>query len=264
MPDVWGKYGWIDKSALSSFIDTIDSRVLRILLRALQRLFGSRDLVGYYTFISSKAPANFTDEVYGYDEEGRYSYDQTKTGQYKVNYDSHSTSIDISPDHNPGIQSLLNKYAEMYKENPEELKKNHIFYDINPATSYYPLAIDNSTRFPGFITDWNNKNYYNVVVVNNNIQINDYNGTPSDDEYAIIISLNGDITYTGKHPFNGILYAPNGMVLIKGDGYTKFTGSIVARYVLVTAPNQEIHWKNYFQNNSDITGSGDKKVKLIQ
>jgi len=165
--------------------------------------------------------------------------------------------VDISRNANPGINELIENYRKM---KPEERIENHVFYD-DAGTSDLFFGTNSNGGYPGW-TDYYTR-WYRVIIAQKSVTVN-LPKEPKGDEFAILISLNGDITIPNGNVFNGILYAPNGKILINGNGST-FNGSIIGKTIEINSSNQVINHKNYFAQNSSGSGStGKKTVKLIK
>ncbi len=165
--------------------------------------------------------------------------------------------VDISRNANPGINELIENYRKM---KPEERIENHVFYD-DAGTSDLFFWTNSNGGYPGW-TDYYTR-WYRVIIAQKSVTVN-LPKKPKGDEFAILISLNGDITIPNGNVFNGILYAPNGKILINGNGST-FNGSIIGKTIEINSSNQVINHKNYFAQNSSGSGStGKKTVKLIK
>lgn len=165
--------------------------------------------------------------------------------------------VDISRNANPGINELIENYRKM---KPEERIENHVFYD-DAGTSDLFFWTNSNGGYPGW-TDYYTR-WYRVIIAQKSVTVN-LPKEPKGDEFAILISLNGDITIPNGNVFNGILYAPNGKILINGNGST-FNGSIIGKTIEINSSNQVINHKNYFAQNSSGSGSiGKKTVKLIK
>lgn len=257
-PDVWGCYGWSSRTNFEEFVDSLGPRWrwLKVILQALIWFFGTDSTVNYYAFVAADTSGFFTKEVHNRDRS--LYWDETITGKKRVDYQTHATPVDIAIDKNPGIQSLLRKYDGM---SADERVQGHIYYNVNPADQWYTLWLSKDLGYPGFTTD--GKNSYKVIVVYNTIQLSpiDY-GALADDQYAVVISLHGNIELHQNGEFNGILYAPEGNIKIDGNGL--FEGSAVAQQILITQTGQEIEAKNFFASDPELPGTKERQVKLIQ
>lgn len=165
--------------------------------------------------------------------------------------------VDISRKANPGIDGLIEMYRKM---KPEERIEKHVFYD-DAGTSDLSFWTNSNGGYPGW-TDYYTR-WYRVIIAQKSVTVN-LPKEPKGDEFAILISLNGDITIPNGNVFNGILYAPNGKILINGNGST-FNGSIIGKTIEINSRNQVINHKNYFaQNSGGSESTGKKTVKLIK
>lgn len=172
----------------------------------------------------------------------------------KVNY---VQRFDISRDGNKGIDSLIRKYRDMGEA---DRLANHVYYnDTDDWTPYF--WINNSGEYPGWTTS--SDRWYRVIIAKGDINVgSNYPTEPSENEYGIIISLNGNINLHNDKTFHGIVYAPKGKVTIDRTG--DVFGSIVADNITINSP-MRITAKNYLKGiSSGSSTSGKKKVNLIK
>ena len=233
-PDVWGSYGWYNNN-------------------------GSK--VEYYTFV---------------DDNGKPVTTETKSNgklQDISNGDriKYRNPIDISVENNKGIRNMLETYKKM---SVSEREKNHIYYDDNKWNGSYNFSSSHTRVYPALTSNdvgrvvsnsdtntaiW--ERYYTTIVVPNDIQVSFENSpNPTDKDFAVIISLYGNIHISNRVVFNGILYAPNGKITI--DGTAKINGSVVAQQIYMTTPGQDVKGNNYVHHKTSSSG-GKKSVKLI-
>lgn len=231
--DVWGKFGWTDNGKN----------------------------IEYFSF---------------FDESGNHvTKEITVNGKLKDVSDSEKVKyrdpIDISIDNNKGIKKTLETYKKM---SVSEREKNHIYYDDNKSNGYYNFSSSNTHVYPALTSNevgrvvsnsdtsveiW--KRYYTTIIVPNDIQVSFENSPkPSADDFAVIISLYGNIHIPNDIVFNGILYAPNGKITI--DGKAKINGSVVAQQIHMSTPGQQVAGENFVHHKTS-NGGGKKTVKLI-
>lgn len=234
-PDVWGSYGWYNNN-------------------------GTR--MEYYTFIDEQGNPVTTEQTI----DGKL---QDVSNSNKIKY---RDPIDISVDNNAGIKKTLETYKKM---SVSEREKNHIYYDDNKSNGAYKFSSSSTRVYPALTSDdvirvvsdkdtdvaiWSR--YYKIIVVPNDIDVSFENSPePGDDDFAIIISLYGNIHIPNSVTFNGILYAPNGKITV--DGTAKINGSIVAQQVYMTTAGQIVNGRNY-GNHKTSSGSGTKSVRLVR
>jgi hypothetical protein len=95
-----------------------------------------------------------------------------------------------------------------------------------------------------------------VIVKNGNLQANitsslgtDNNGNPKN---IILIAENGNINLQNSVPVNALIYAPNGLVTIDGNG-SEIRGSIVAKNIIMTTGGQKITHTSISSGSSSST-----------
>lgn len=233
-PDVWGSYGWYNNN-------------------------GTR--MEYYTFVDDNGKPVTTEKTVN----GKL---QDVSNEDKIKY---RKPIDISVENNRGIKKILESYKKM---SVSEREKNHIYYDDNKMNGSYSFSSSHTHVYPALTSNdvgrvVSNKDtdidiwqrYYTTIVVPNNIQVSFENSPePKEKDFAVIISLYGNIHIPNGVVFNGILYAPNGKITI--DGTAKINGSVVAQQIYMTTPGQEVKGSNYVHHKTN-SGGGKKIVKLI-
>ena len=180
-------------------------------------------------------------------------------------------NIDISVEHNSSIKALLDSYKSMSVKDREA---QHIYYDDNRNNGSYNFSSSHTRVYPALTSNdtgrivsskdtdipvWNR--YYTTIVVPNDIQVSFENSPePGSDDFAIIVSLYGNIHIPNGVTFRGILYAPNGTVRI--DGTAKIDGNVIAQQILMSTPGQSVRGKNYVRHTT--TGyKGTPVVTLI-
>ena len=172
----------------------------------------------------------------------------------KVNY---VQRFDISRDGNKGIDGLIRKYRDMGEA---DRLANHVYYnDTDDWTTNF--WINSSGEYPGWTTSFDR--WYRVIIAKGDINVgSNYPTEPGENEYGIIISLNGNINLHNDKTFHGIVYAPKGKITIDRTG--DVFGSIVADNITINSP-MRITAKNYLKGTSSGSStSGKKKVNLIK
>ena len=179
--------------------------------------------------------------------------------------------IDISIKNNASIKALLDGYKAM---SVSEREKQHIYYDDNKSNGYYNFSSSHTRVYPALtsnetgrvvsgndtdIPTW--ERYYTTIVVPNDIQVSFENSPePSADDFAIIVSLHGNIHIPNGVTFRGLLYAPEGTVRI--DGTAKVDGNVIAQQILMSTPGQNVKGKNYV-HHATMPAKGRIKVRLV-
>lgn len=268
-PDVWGYIGSYNPPSTWDVIRQIFRRFIKNLL-GIESTDDWYAINKYFTF------ANINGNAFTYEKEidppnppWPYQYGgkwQDISNPNKVIY---RESIDISLANNPGINSLIEKYKNM---SSTELEKNHIYLDLTSGRFHeFTSRQDSNVEYPGLTMSSPPNKSYRVVIVDGDLKVNlKYPKAPKDTEYAILISLNGNIEFHNDSVFNGIVYAPNinnnqGKGHITIDGGKDIHGSIVGQTILLNKAQQKIYWKNYFQTgNQSIPGTNEKRVYLIK
>ena len=226
-----------------------------------------------YTFVDDNGnPFVSQETVKSYKENGQ---NIVETKEYdrsdKVSY---RDEIDISVANNSGIKAYLENLKNMTVKTRES---QHIYYDDDSSHTYYNFSSSRDTSsFPnlslgdggyGLVTDedtsvprWNR--WYRTVVVPKDVQVS-FEGSPdpTDDDFAVVVSLDGNIHIPNNVTYNGILYAPNGTVQI--DGTAHVSGSIVAQKILITTPGQTVTTHSTMTHRSSSSKSTGKSVRLV-
>lgn len=234
-PSVWGYYGW----------------------RSSQ--------VEYYTFKDAQGNAFTTQKNIGTYNGLPYVQDVDRTDVV-----TYKDEIDISLSANADIKKLLQSYKDM---SVSERESQHIYYDDNASNGSYNFSSSHTKTYPALTSNevgrvvkdsdtsvpiW--ERYYTSIVVPGDIQVSFENSLkPGSKDFAIIVSLNGNIHIPNNVEFNGILYAPNGKITI--DGTCIVNGSIIAQQILITTPNQGVSGTDYIKHKTYTTGL--RKVSLI-
>lgn len=170
---------------------------------------------------------------------------------------SHTNDIDIDlSEKNPLTKSIYNMVEYYRNMSPEEREKNYVYVDtdgkynkqwlsMKPRKMYEFTPSKNKQIYPGITCNTGgvpfykkqgasfiDSNVYKIIIVDGNLNIN---GIPSDvihnneNDYAIFISLHGDIHIQNDGPFYGYAYAPQGNILL--DGSNRIYGSVVAQSI---------------------------------
>ena len=188
----------------------------------------------------------------------------TYDGDEKVVY---RDEIDISVNANSGIKTYLETIKNMSVKDRE---KQHIYYDDGPGPSWGSYSFNLCTGYSIVDADdaqtselWSR--WYKVVIVRGDINLS-FERTPDagDDDFAVIISLEGDIHIPNHNSnFHGIVYAPNGEVWVSGAD--KIEGSIVAQKIKISNRGFPFVARNWLASgSSSSSSSGSKLVKLIK
>jgi Flp pilus assembly protein TadG len=190
-------------------------------------------------------------------------------------------NIDISlSETNTNTKSMwdyVQNIKKQYQTNPAQAQANHIYYDDTADKAYqfdtshtneYPSLTSGSITYAGDGGSWNvwNQNY-KFIVVDGNLDINIPNGlTPGTNDYVVLVSLHGNIHLQNNSVFHGIIYAPNGTILM--DGACDILGSIVGEHIEITTGGQKINVKQSsfnFNSGSSTTNTNKKaQVTLIE
>lgn len=241
-PSVWGKYGW-----------------------------GSNGKKETFTFVDEDGNPFVQESEKTYSQEG-WQKNATCTEYDRDDKVIFRDEIDISIEKNDSIKQYLQNIKNMSISDREN---QHIYYDDNISRNYNFSSSNDTSHFPALcphgdtivsnndtdIPAWNR--WYKTVVVGNNIQVSfERSPVPSDDDFAIIVSLNGDIHIPNNVKFNGILYAPNGTIRI--DGTAQVSGSIVAQRILLTSSGQNVVANRSMAQSSSSSSLSGKVVKLAK
>ena len=184
--------------------------------------------------------------------------------------------IDISLDKNPSMKKLIDSWKNM---TPAEREQNHVYYDDNPAShsgqwaahgfssshnhTFPALCPQQDTNVPSGATNvdpWDR--YYTSIVVYNNINVSfEDSNEPGPNDYAVIVSLHGNIHIPINHLklFRGILYAPNGKVVI--DNMGDIEGNVIANQIEIKH-NMTVSSKT-MTSIGKSSRTGGRKVRLI-
>ena len=236
-PDVWASSGW------------------------------NKGMIEYYTFKDANGNSFMTEKNIGTSSNGR-PYMQDVNREDLVTF---KDAIDISVENNKDIKRLLKEYKE---KSISDREQQHIYYDDNTSNGSYNFSSSHTRIYPALTSNevsrvvsdkdtsvpvW--ERYYTRIVVPGDIQVSFENSPkPGDKDLAMIVSLNGNITIPNGIDFNGILYAPNGIITINGT--CKVNGSVIAQQILITTPQQEVSGTNSINHKPYI--SGFRKVSLIK
>ena len=173
--------------------------------------------------------------------------------------------------------SLAEREAEqIYYESDGEYSESKVSsktYDLyrahNEATGKYYTTYPNLTANAFKTTD--NKAYshpFKVIIVDDNLNASIENSA-GDNDYTILISLHGNIQLNiDTQSFNGLLYAPNGLVWLNNNtGTEKVSGSFVGNRVSITSGHNisATHSKFGFKDDSGGSSSagGGYNISLV-
>lgn len=284
-PDVWGSYGWPSEGR-KGILEAIFEKFLEILGFHFEEV--PRDMA-YYTFRNIEGSPFTTEEYHKSNNPAidAYLHDDSKPDRYKDLIRNHYVWQDVTNQQmviygksiqtgitaNPGIDAWIKNYQELAIKN-SKLNSPNMFYDADNQIFYgntnYSLQIDeyplNGSTY--FNPSDNGKDYHSkVIIANKDIKI-DVTSTwnrPKDNDFVVVISLEGNIDIEMQHDFNGIIYAPKGRVLINGtDGNrAKFQGSVVAKQVQITSDFEIVH-KNFLEDEGGDVTPGKTQVQLTK
>lgn len=264
-PDVWGMYGWPANN------QNDPNRKHNWLWEWIKYFLGidnEREGMNYYTFMNTQN-GDFTTERQIEESDYKNQYDGKWQDITNTNLVKYRSSVDVSIDSNPGIKSFINKYKNMSVTDREA---NHVFYDDSSnvtiefskssAKGYPNISTGSASDSWSTIPIW--QRYYRIIIVPHGLKVSiDHLRKPKDNEFAILIALDGDVNIPLSSDFNGMIYAPNGTVFVNGEDNITFTGSIVAQKIQITNTVHFIY-KNFFDDNQNDSGSNEKKVTLIK
>lgn len=100
-----------------------------------------------------------------------------------------------------------------------------------------------------------------IIIADGDIFVPSENGRPLGDNHIIFCSLHGNIYYNFGSTFNGILYAPEGNIMVSGQ--VIFNGSIVGQTVIAADGNNIITHKD-FPETSGAGSNSSTKIQLIE
>ena len=214
-----------------------------------------------------------------------YSRFAPKDGQYYTAAATNTGYVDISLSKaNPMTNTLydqIERWRKMRKDgNLKGLENEHTYIDTNgnyaetsgAYTNYDLNPSHDKSIYPGVTsgqfqtTDkeswrvWDR--VYKNIITDGDITLNVPSGVQhKDGEHLLFVSLHGNISIQNSAPFYGFLYAPNGTVLI--DGAQPIYGSIVAKHIIITTPNQPITATNdTFQAGAKSGGTRHKSANV--
>jgi Flp pilus assembly protein TadG len=209
-----------------------------------------------------------------------YTTSDSNGNDSSVSYNEDATSI--SEDANPKIKNYINNIVTLAQNNSSYAVggKNHIYYsDSGAALGLKTLKDSTGNNYIGFT---NNNDYtYSTIVTSGDTQVNtgyDSSMTPSDNivvivkngnlqanitsslgtdnngnpKNIILIAENGNINLQNSVPVNALIYAPNGLVTIDGNG-SEIKGSIVAKNIIMTTGGQKITHTSISSGSSSST-----------
>ena len=175
------------------------------------------------------------------------------TGNKKTDYDISSMSysnIDISlSSSNPLTQSLNAYIQKISSMSMQEREQQNIYYDANNKNTsndrynFYATS-SKSTEFSGNSLRTSDgityNKFFNVIIVDGDITASSgHSYTPN--EFAVIISLHGNIQLNNGNNFRGIVYAPNGNLWLATGN--RVTGSFVANTIKITSNSKRIDYE---------------------
>lgn len=197
------------------------------------------------------------------------------------NYSQGSINISLSSASSPNpvtneIATYISNIADMTLE---ARQNSEIYYDptltsyqfngSNAQNTDYP-HISSGTAATTFNSSESWKVYYlnyHIIIVGGDLIVNIPKGyEPKDNDYTILISLNGSISLQNESSFRGLIYAPNGQILLDGKS-TSIIGSIVGSNILASTPNTVIQHEDLnipgITMTSNNTGNQTPSVRLI-
>ena len=205
--------------------------------------------------------------------------DYALTSNGVKNYvEKYETPMDISLDEKNSATSDIRKYIASFKAmSASERKEKGVYYDdyVNPGwkkgESYqFNANYDGDRKYLGVeangarydtVNNGSNeinghkRNNFRVIIVDGDIEMNTPEHfdmpTSGDDNYAVIISLHGDIRIHNYSNFRGIVYAPSGYIWL--DCYAPASGNFIGDRVW--ASNHD----NSFYKDQAITYSKTDK-----
>lgn len=156
-----------------------------------------------------------------------------------------------------------------YSESKASAKTYDLYRAHNEATGKYYTTYPNLTANAFKTTD--NKAYshpFKVIIVDDNLNASIENSA-GDNDYTILISLHGNIQLNiDTQSFNGLLYAPNGLVWLNNNtGTEKVSGSFVGKHVSITSGHNISASHSKFGFTGDSGGSsttgGKYNISLV-
>jgi len=156
--------------------------------------------------------------------------------------------------------SDLTAYIQSLASSVTKLDQNHQNFTLSQLTSKVTYAVQASS-----ITVDTPALDVEIIIVDGNASNFNYSGTvdmKTTNKMVILFSLNGDISLSipsGSSNFRGIVYAPNGTVIVNGNG-GNFYGSIVGKRVEIQGGNSHYYYESL---SSNIGGATTPSISLI-
>lgn len=183
-----------------------------------------------------------------------YSHQDTiSTSTGTPNDITRNAALNLAPsDLSAYIQSLANSVTK--------LDQNHNNFTLSHLTSKVTYAVQASS-----ITVDSPALDVEIIIVDGNASNFNYSGTvdmKATNKMVILFSLNGDISLSipsGSSNFRGIVYAPNGKVIVNGNG-GNFYGSIVGKRVEIQGGSSHYYYESL---SSNIGGATTPSISLI-
>jgi Flp pilus assembly protein TadG len=156
--------------------------------------------------------------------------------------------------------SDLSAYIQSLANSVTKLDQNHQNFTLSQLTSKVTYAVQASS-----ITVDSPALDVEIIIVDGNASNFNYSGTvdmKATDKMVILFSLNGDISLSipsGSSNFRGIVYAPNGTVIVNGNG-GNFYGSIVGKRVEIQGGSSHYYYESL---SSNIGGATTPSISLI-
>ena len=168
--------------------------------------------------------------------------------------------VDISLDAHPSVKSWVENIKSM---SDTERKNNYVYYGDSAGFVEYGGS---DAVYPFICPEHKQDIASRIIICENDIIIKPGDlHTPSDDDFFIIISLHGNITFTSKvGTVKGIFYAPEGKINVNFGNNCPIYGSLVAQELEITIQGEElINNDNIYHSIIDNLGTG-KSVRLIK
>ena len=214
------------------------------------------------------------------EDEGDFTDEMFKYGLVAANKSPSDYNPQNRSDWTQGSTKTAKKLIDSWKNmTPAEREQNHVYYDDNPAShsgqwaahgfssshnhTFPALCPQQDTNVPSGATNvdpWDR--YYTSIVVYNNINVSfEDSNEPGPNDYAVIVSLHGNIHIPINHLklFRGILYAPNGKVVI--DNMGDIEGNVIANQIEIKH-NMTVSSKT-MTSIGKSSRTGGRKVRLI-
>ena len=178
-------------------------------------------------------------------------------GDFSQALQTNQPAIDISVANSPLSDLIAN-----LKTNPNYLG-NYSSGDYTGPLDTGALAANGKGLYvhgnfkPGYTQSLANST---IIIADGDISIPSENNRPLGNNHIIFCSLHGNIYYNfGPSPFNGVLYAPEGNIMLSGQAV--FNGSIVGQTLIAADGNNTITHTSFPETSS---GSSSTKIQLIE